>query len=250
MTERDQLNAAHYQQAVRFAENFANDTKQEYLNELRDRHDFEKTQLALQLQKIPQKRPLVFGMLAFIAVLTVSVAYYWQSGRYQQVEAGERDFQAFQQQKAEEDSRTRNDHYIVSLQNQLRDNPNNGDLWFELGQAYSLNNDFEAAMVCFHHAQTVLGRKPAILGAMATTDYYLHKQTLSAQAKAWIDEALAQDPKESASLLLLASEAFLRNDPQQAIFYWQQVLDGDNPNINRRAIIQSINTAEERMKTN
>ena len=244
--KREQLNADFYQQAVRFADNFADPEREEFLSETADRQAFEQELLAKHhVQNVSLKRPLVAGSLLLAAVLAVGSAFYWQTGRYQQVQQGEQALQSFLEQKAEESSEQRNDRYIINLQNQLRQNANNGDLWFELGQAYSLNNDFDAAMICYNNALTVLGRKAAVIGAMATAEYYRNKQMLSPQAKAWIDEALLLDPKESSSLLLLASDAFLNNNPQQAREYWLQVLDGENQAIDRREIIQSIKMAEQ-----
>lgn len=244
--KREQLNADFYQQAVRFTDNFADPEREEFLSETADRQAFEQELLAKHhVQNVSLKRPLVAGSLLLAAVLVVGSVFYWQTGRYQQVQQGEQALQSFLEQKAEESSEQRNDRYIVNLQNQLRQNANNGDLWFELGQAYSLNNDFDAAMICYNNALTVLGRKAAVIGAMATAEYYRNKQMLSPQAKAWIDEALQLDPKESSSLLLLASDAFLNNNPQQAREYWLQVLDGENQAIDRREIIQSIKMAEQ-----
>lgn len=244
--KREQLNADFYQQAVRFADNFADPEREEFLSETADRQAFEQELLAKHhVQNVSLKRPLVAGSLLLAAVLAVGSVFYWQTGRYQQVQQGEQALQSFLEQKAEESSEQRNDRYIINLQNQLRQNANNGDLWFELGQAYSLNNDFDAAMICYNNALMVLGRKAAVIGAMATAEYYRNKQMLSPQAKAWIDEALLLDPKESSSLLLLASEAFLNNNPQQAREYWLQVLDGENQAIDRREIIQSIKMAEQ-----
>lgn len=244
--KREQLNADFYQQAVRFADNFADPEREEFLSETADRQAFEQELLAKHhVQNVSLKRPLVAGSLLLAAVLAVGSVFYWQTGRYQQVQQGEQALQSFLEQRAEESSEQRNDRYIINLQNQLRQNANNGDLWFELGQAYSLNNDFDAAMICYNNALTVLGRKAAVIGAMATAEYYRNKQMLSPQAKAWIDEALQLDPKESSSLLLLASEAFLNNNPQQAREYWLQVLDGENQSIDRREIIQSIKMAEQ-----
>lgn len=244
--KREQLNADFYQQTVRFADNFADPEREEFLSETADRQAFEQELLAKhRVQNVSLKRPLVAGSLLLVAVLAVGSVFYWQTGRYQQVQQGEQALQSFLEQKAEESSEQRNDRYIINLQNQLRQNANNGDLWFELGQAYSLNNDFDAAMICYNNALRVLGRKAAVIGAMATAEYYRNKQMLSPQAKAWINEALQLDPKESSSLLLLASDAFLNNNPQQAREYWLQVLDGENQSIDRREIIQSIKMAEQ-----
>ncbi|QLB20963.1 cytochrome C biogenesis protein [Vespertiliibacter pulmonis] len=246
MMKRDVLNSTYYQQAVRLAEKFAPQERSEFLRETAERQAFEQAQLVQHhLRNTKLKRPLVFASLSMLVVLAGATIFYAQTGRYAEVQQGEQALHTFLAKKSEEDNSQRNDHYIVNLQNQLRKNANNGDVWFELGQAYSLNNDFESAMVCFNNAINVLGRKPAIIGAMATAEYYRNKQILSAQAKKWVDEALKGDPQESSSLLLLASEAFLHNEFEQAIFYWENVLNSDNRSIDRREIIQSIQMAQQ-----
>ncbi|MDH2924523.1 formate-dependent nitrite reductase complex subunit NrfG [Nicoletella semolina] len=245
-SERSVLNAKHYQQAVNSSHYFAQkQEQQEWLNEVHQRREFELRTLQL-MQNIPSKRPLFrFVGLVLLLIFTLSSIYYWQTGRYQIVQNGQQAFVEFQQQKSQESSIQRNEHYIVNLQNQLRDSPNNGELWFELGQAYALNNDFEFAHIALNNARVILDNRPAVLGVIATNDYYWHKQRLTDQAKQWITQALATDPQESASLLLLASDAFLHNDYQQAITYWEKVLDSDNPAINRSEIIRSIEMAKQ-----
>lgn len=244
--KREALNRVYYQQAVRLAEKFATQEQAEFLQETAERRAFEQAQLVQRhLPETKLKRPLVFASLSMLGVLAVATLFYTQTGRYTEVQQGEQALHSFLTQKAEEDNSQRNDRYIVNLQNQLRKNANNGDVWFELGQAYSLNNDFESAMICFHNAIKVLGRKPAIIGAMATAEYYRNRQKLSVQAKEWIDEALKGDPQESSSLLLLASEAFLHNEFEQAVSYWEKVLNSDNRSIDRREIIQSIQMAKQ-----
>ncbi|MBF0785357.1 cytochrome C biogenesis protein [Muribacter muris] len=251
MPLRDRLNQAHYQQAVRSARFFEKDEQQAWLAEVADRHAFEQAQQAASaLQQNASKRPLAKrAVWALAGVLLLCSGYYWQTGRLQIVQAGQQAFSDFQQQTQNEDSQQRNDHYIVSLQNQLRQDVNNGELWLELGQAYSLNNEFESALICFDYARRLLGAKPAILGAMASADYYQHKQTLTPQGKKWIEQALLRDPKESTSLLLLASNAFLHNQFSEAIGYWEQVLESENPAIDRQAIIKSIKMAQQRITT-
>ncbi len=247
MNQRDKINQAYYQQAISLANHLSEDDRHEFLAELNDRQQFEQAQRQTYLQKKSIKRPLVMMLLTF--TLLLSSVYYWQTGRYEQVKQGQAELHAFKQQRAEESSEQRNQHYITHLQNQLRQNANNGELWFELGQAYSLNNDFESALVCFRNAQTVLGEKATILGAMATAEYYLHKQQFTPQATKWVERALHLDPRESASLLLLASDAFFQNNPELAISYWERVLDNDNnPALDRKEIVKSIKMAEQMLK--
>lgn len=243
MKTREQLNLENYQQSVKFAEQLAEPFKQEYLDEAASRYQFEQADRPI-LQKKSRFSPLVVSLILLV-IIAVSCGLYWQSGRYPLVQKGEQMHQAFQVKLEMEDKTQKNQRYIESLQSRLRENPNDGDLWYELGQAYALDNEFSSALICYQNAQMVLGEKAAILGAMATADYYDKGQKLSSEAKAWLNHALTLDPKESSSLLLLASDAFLHNDYEQAISYWRKVLDSDNDAINRRAIIQSIEMAKQ-----
>ena len=245
MSEREKLNQAHYHQAVRFADNFTKDEKAEFLQETNERNAFEQSHI---LQKNTRNAPLTkkgIGLLAL--VLAGCVVFYWQTNRLQTVNAGSQAFSEFQQQQSESDGTTRNERYILNLQNKLRENPNDGDLWFELAQAYALDNDFESALICYHNAEKVLGQTAAILGGKATVEYYRHKHQITPEVSALIDKALAKDPNESASRLLLASDAFLRNDFKQAIEQWEKVLNSENQAIDRKELIKSIGMAKQRL---
>lgn len=245
MNQREQLNQRHYQQAVQFAEQFAKSEQQAFLQESEERYRFEQQRI---LQKISLKRPLAFWRWAAVCLaFVVSGFIYWQMGRYTNVVEGTQALHTFRQQQSEEDSSQRNQHYITHLQAQLRQNPNNGEQWFELAQAYALDNDFESALICYRNAQTVLGETAAILGGMATVEYYRNKQRFTPQIEQWINKALQLEPNESSSLLLLASNAFLSNDFQRAIAYWEQILAAENQSIDRREVIQSLNMAKQRL---
>lgn len=253
MKSREQLNTENYQQAVKFANHFAKEElKAEYLAESLNRYQFEQGQknhsyFPNDSQKNHRFSPLATGaILSFL--LAGSLFFYWKSERYQIVQKGEQMHQAFQVKLELERKEDKNDRYIENLQNRLRENPNDGNLWYELGQAYALNNEFSSAQICYDNAQKLLGEKAAILGAMATADYYNKRQKLSPEAKAWLERALALDPKESTSLLLLASDSFLHNDYAQAIVYWRKVLDNENESINRRSVIQSIEMARQMLR--
>ncbi|SUT87093.1 formate-dependent nitrite reductase complex nrfFG subunit [Actinobacillus ureae] len=246
MKTRAEINHENYQQAVKFAENFADELKAEYLNEAEQRYQFER-QSPQSLQSFAKNRPLI-GLFLLVLSFMMAAIFYWQTERYQIVNRGEQLHQAFQIQVGQEDKEQKNNRYVLSLQDRLRENPNNGELWYELGQAYALNNDFGSALICYDNAQKVLGEKAAIFGAMATAKYYQEEKKISPQTQQWLDKALSLDKKESTSLLLLASHAYSNKQYQQAIDFWRQVLDGENESIDRRAIIQSIEMARQSLK--
>ncbi|QLB15345.1 cytochrome C biogenesis protein [Mannheimia granulomatis] len=250
METREQLSRENYQQAVKFAQHFAEEARQEFEHEALQRYHFEKAQFDQSLlQKNGQNRPLAKTILiSLLAIFVLSSAYYWQSGRYQAVQEGISDHQAFERESVEHPTKSKNDRYIVSLQNQLRENPNNGGLWYELGQAYTLNNDFDSALICYDNAEKLLGKRPAVLGAVATARYYDNGQKMTPEIQTIIDQALALDKTENASLLLLASDSFLNNRYQEALDYWRKVLDGNNESIDRRAVIQSMEMARQMLQ--
>lgn len=247
METREQLNKETYRQAVNFARHFADDLKQELEQEAEQRYQFEKSQFKQSyLQNSDKKRPLVPKLLTTLAaVFLLATAYYAASGRYRIVQNGQKTHQQFERQINEAHAASKNDRYIINLQNRLRDNPNNGDLWYELGQAYALNNNFDEALICYANAEKLLGKRAAILSAKATTHYYDNKQKMTPEIRAMIEEALSLDKNDSAGLLLLASDSFLNNNYQQALDYWRKVLDGNDESINRRAIIQSMDMARQ-----
>ncbi len=61
-------------------------------------------------------------------------------------------------------------------------------------------------------------------------------------------KSLKLDAKESASLLLLATDAYRNKDYASAVSYWRRVLDSDNEALDRRAVIQSIAEAQAKLK--
>lgn len=245
MSLRETLNAEHDRQAVRFAENFSEAERTTFLQENAGRRQFEQQ----ALQKNPENRPLATRVVLLVLVLILFGAglVYWQTGRYQTVSQGEAELALFLQQKQEKTGGQRNDDYILTLQNRLRANPNEGDLWFELAQAYLLNNEFENALISYRNAQGLLGESAAIFGGMATAEYYRNRHQMSEQVKQWIELALKKDKNESASLLLLGSDAFLHNEFEQAIQYWERVLESENSAVDRRELIRSIQAAKSRL---
>lgn len=183
--------------------------------------------------------------LLFVILFIVPVAYYFSLNRFQLVQQEQRHFQQAKQKQELASATERNDDYILSLQNKLRQDPNDSEGWIELGQAYMLNNEFDNALKAYANAEGLLGSQAHILGLAATTLYYDAGQRITPRVQRLIDAALAQDPKERSSLSLLASEAFLTTDYAKAQQIWQQLLDSGSSEIDRRRIIQSMQMAEQ-----
>lgn len=185
--------------------------------------------------------------LAFL-LITVPSLYYFSLPRYTDVKQGEAAFLQQQMQLMEQAISQQNEDKITQIQNKLRKDPNDAENWLALGQAYIENNEFDSARISYQNAQSLLGNKPYILGALATALYYQSGQQLTEAVQALLNQALIEDPQEISSLSLIATDAFVQGNYQKAAQTWQKMLDSDRPNIDRRTLIQRIQMAEIRLQ--
>ncbi|MDY0528495.1 c-type cytochrome biogenesis protein [Pasteurella multocida] len=191
-----------------------------------------------------------FHLFLIVLLLTVPTLYYFSLPRYAAVEVGEQAFLAQQMQLMEQAVSQQHEDKITQLQQKLRQDPNHAENWLLLGQAYLDNAEVEHALIAYGNAQQLLGDKPAILGAIATAYYYQAGQKMTAKVDALLTQALTADPFETASLSLIATDAFVQGNYQKAVQTWQKMLDSDRPNVERRLLIQRIQMAQFRQQSN
>ncbi|HHE3586076.1 TPA: protein NrfF [Pasteurella multocida] len=191
-----------------------------------------------------------FHLFLIVLLLTVPTLYYFSLPRYAAVEVGEQAFLAQQMQLMEQAISQQHEDKITQLQQKLRQDPNHAENWLLLGQAYLDNAEVEHALIAYGNAQQLLGDKPAILGAIATAYYYQAGQKMTAKVDALLTQALTTDPFETASLSLIATDAFVQGNYQKASQTWQKMLDSDRPNVERRLLIQRIQMAQFRQQSN
>ncbi|HDR1012163.1 TPA: c-type cytochrome biogenesis protein [Pasteurella multocida] len=191
-----------------------------------------------------------FHLFLIVLLLTVPTLYYFSLPRYAAVEVSEQAFLAQQMQLMEQAISQQHEDKITQLQQKLRQDPNQAENWLLLGQAYLDNAEVEHALIAYGNAQQLLGDKPAILGAIATAYYYQAGQKMTAKVDALLTQALTADPFETASLSLIATDAFVQGNYQKAAQTWQKMLDSDRPNVERRLLIQRIQMAQFRQQSN
>ncbi|WEM41238.1 tetratricopeptide repeat protein [Photobacterium sp. DA100] len=138
-----------------------------------------------------------------------------------------------------------NQKQIKEIQDKLREDTQNGELWYALGNAYMYSSEFENAGTAFLYALRLAPEPQSnIYSAMATASYYQEKQHFTPQSQAWLEQALALDKNNISALMLLASDYFLNARYQKAIDTWQQVLDTERTDLDRVEIINAINRAK------
>ncbi|VEI58282.1 cytochrome c nitrite reductase, subunit NrfG [Pasteurella multocida] len=203
---------------------------------------------ALTEGKCAVRFSLKLNMFLAFLLITVPSLYYFSLPRYTDVEQGEATFLQQQMQLMEQAISQQNEDKITQIQNKLRQDPNDAENWLALGQAYIENNEFDSASISYQNAQSLLGNKPYILGALATALYYQSGQQLTEAVQALLNQSLIEDPQEISSLSLIATDAFVQGNYQKAAQTWQKMLDSDRPNLDRRTLIQRIQMAEIRLQ--
>ncbi|UJF18194.1 hypothetical protein L0B53_14370 [Vibrio sp. SS-MA-C1-2] len=205
---------------------------------IHDKKHFKNTQFVST--KANSQRPLI---LMVTAVLTLITTLYFVINAFHQPLINK------SQQQIEQDSQVVTyESQMTSLQDKLREDTNNSELWFQLGEGYLIKNELENALQCFNYSIRLSNDVSANqLAAKATVLYYLSKQSMTDEVTALLTASLNIDPYNQAALTLLANDKFVEFKYQQAIDLWQKVLDSERTDVDRVTIINSINKAKQLM---
>ncbi|EGA69369.1 putative YfrE protein [Vibrio sinaloensis DSM 21326] len=135
---------------------------------------------------------------------------------------------------------------IREIQGKLKQDPNQAELWFQLGHGYLNQQDFGSALTCFDYAIRLTESPTASqYAAKATALYYSNKQQLTDEVQQLLALALAEDENNLTALSLIASDHFISFRYQQAIDVWTQMLDSQDQDLDRASIIHSLNLAKQ-----
>ncbi|MFI3273964.1 tetratricopeptide repeat protein [Vibrio sp.] len=135
------------------------------------------------------------------------------------------------------------------LQQSLKQDPNQSDLWFKLGGVYMQKGEFDAAFTCYDYAIRLDPQAPSgLYAAKATALYYLSSQAMSDDVNKLLEQSMDLDPNDRTALMLIATDHFISMRYQQAIDAWTQILDSNQKGIDRVSIIHSINQAKQMIR--
>lgn len=135
--------------------------------------------------------------------------------------------------------------WMSSLQEQLKRDPNQAELWFQLGHGYMNKQEFLSALTCFDYTIRLSDNASASqLAAKASALYYLKKQVMTDEVQALLNQALSLEPNNLTALALIAGDHFISFRYQQAIDTWTQMLDSNSTDLDRVSIIHSLNQAK------
>ena len=177
-------------------------------------------------------------------LIAIPTAYYFSLDRFNRIQQGEQAMISQHNENVALSDEHKNENLIEKIQNKLRTDPNDAEIWTQLGEAYVQNNDFDLALIAYSNAEKLVGSKPNILGLAATALYYQAGQQVTPKVEMLLNQALAQDKNEISGLSLLATIALEQRDYIKAGEYLQQLLDSGNAAVDRRSVIQRIKMLE------
>ena len=114
---------------------------------------------------------------------------------------------------------------VARLERAAAAQPDSAEGLYFLGRAYMAQNRPADAAKVFERTVVLAGRQPELLGQWAQAQYFADDKQWSDKTQALTDEALKADPKEVTSLGLLGIAAFEGKRYQEAITYWQRLLN-------------------------
>ena len=137
---------------------------------------------------------------------------------------------------------------VTRLERAAAAQPDSAEGLYFLGRAYMAQNRPAEAAKVFERTVALAGRQPELLGQWAQAQYFADDKKWSDKTQALTDEALKADPKEVTSLGLLGIAAFEAKRYEEAIGYWQRLMnelpEGDQ---SRAALEGGIAKAREQL---
>jgi cytochrome c-type biogenesis protein CcmH len=136
---------------------------------------------------------------------------------------------------------------IQKLKKATEQSPENSDAWYSLGQALVGIGEFDDALTSFDKVIEIDGEQADLFGAKAQASYYKNEQKITKEVQYYIDKALSLDAKDPSTNILLGMNNFINKNYQQAIDYWQVIVNENRPSVNIDALKGAINEAQNRL---
>ncbi len=193
---------------------------------------------------VNKKMSLAWPVAITLFILIFSIGLYQKQGAYQQLS------NAATIPVAEHQNLTPEQQAMVQIKQikqALSKDNDNSELWYSLGQASIAVGDFDQAISAFDQVIRIEGQQADLLGAKAQAMYYKNNQKITPEIQQIIDKALALDPVDPSTNVLLGMDSFIHQDYPKAIHYWQSVVDSGKENINSQALLGAISEARSRL---
>lgn len=178
-------------------------------------------------------------LLLIVAIVTISLGIYSQTGRYHDWQQGQVDEHTNYLLAAE----------ITKGRQAIDANPDDEIALLNLAQSYAAGGMYTDAVDTLDKLLTLKGEEAELLGMKATAMYYRDSRAIAPETGIVIARALALHREELQTRLLLATDAYLNGKYQAAIEHWQILLENRTQAFNRDAINNAILKAQNKLNS-
>lgn len=201
---------------------------------------------ANQQTTVVEDRASLFWPLAIaVAIVAISFYTYTVTGAYQALFAPAK---LEQNAHGELTPEQMLEVELQKLEKLIQEDPTNSQARFSLGQAYIAGGLFDEAIAAFDKVMEQVGEHAELLGPKAQAMYYKNNQVISTDIQQVIDKALALDPLDSATNILLGMDNFTHQKFDKAVEYWERVLNSGRPGISVQALTGAVNEAKNQLR--
>lgn len=192
-----------------------------------------------------ETKPLAIAWPVGLSVFILAFSFYMygEIGTYEKLTT----LTAQEPMQHSEDREQQTINEIKRLMEITKTEPENSDAWFSLGQSLVTVGDFDSALKAYDQVLRLEGPQADVFGAKAQAIYYKNEQKIDDTVQGFIDQALAIDPNDPSTNILLGMHNFMAGNYQVSIDHWQRVVDSDKENVNKQALIEVIEEAKNRL---
>ena len=134
------------------------------------------------------------------------------------------------------------DALIDKLKMTLRKHPESARGWYLLGRLYASQDQWIEAGNAFERAHALKPEDDLVSVNYAQSLWQLNDQAFNKKSRAVLIGVLKHNPNQPDALAMLATDAYQRHYPQQAIHYWRQLLTQLPPNAEEAQAIRKAMT--------
>lgn len=166
-----------------------------------------------------------FGFLLISILLPIfTIGFYYSKGAFPSLQHHWAMQEQEKQAKKELAQLGSTENVIANMKMRLAENPDSSEGWYLLGRLYMVQQDYNNALSALKHAKQLAPTQTNILSSYAESSYFLHHQHLDSESKSILIQITSTDPQQFNAMNLLAIDAYQNKQYNEALQYWQKIL--------------------------
>jgi len=119
---------------------------------------------------------------------------------------------------------------VAALAKRLEQNPNDAQGWTMLARSYTQLQRYKDAAEAYEHATALISNDADLWADYAFAVAMINGKEMQGKPMELVNKALSIDPQNRKALLLAGNAAFANRNYDQAIQYWEKILNALPPN--------------------